>query len=110
MATQVGKYAVIVWLEIESDLEIGKSRFNETKVEFMDDQFDKKFTRDENGRVTYHGMKLQTEGLVQGLVANIHSAHEHGTWDSAEHLRYIIKQLEDRFVKQYDVSEPGKGE
>src|SRR6478609_11792101 len=43
--------------------------------------------------------------LVQGLIGNIHLAHERGWRDSAEHLRWIIAQLEQGFAAVCDVEE-----
>ena len=41
--------------------------------------------------------------LIQGLVANIHMAHEKGFRDSADHLRWIISELEQGFVQVTNV-------
>lgn len=48
---------------------------------------------------TQAGAKALTQCFVQGLVGNIHNAHLKGHWDSAEHLRYIIAELERGFVQ-----------
>lgn len=48
---------------------------------------------------TADGVKVVTQCFVQGLVANIHYAHEKGLRDSAEHLRYIIAELQRGFVE-----------
>ena len=50
-------------------------------------------------------VKPTTQCFVQGLLANLHAAHQHGLWDSADHLRYIIQQLEHGFVKIAKVAE-----
>ena len=52
----------------------------------------------DDGDFSATGVKAITQGLVQGLVTNIHSAHKVGIRDSAEHLRYVIKELERGFV------------
>ena len=44
------------------------------------------------------GSKVVTQVLVQGLIGNIHQSHQKGYRDSAEHLRYIISELEKGFV------------
>lgn len=44
------------------------------------------------------GIKPLTLAFVHGLVGNIHSAHEQGFWDSAEHLRYCIDELTRGFA------------
>jgi len=60
-----------------------------------------------NGLPTVAGTKALTSAFVQGLVGNIHQAHQNGYWDSAEHLRYIISELERGFIQ---VSHVSKGE
>ncbi len=56
------------------------------------------FLRSKSGPPTQGGVKILTQALVQGLAANIHGAHQEGWWDSAEHLRYIIAELERSFA------------
>jgi hypothetical protein len=51
------------------------------------------------------GVKPLTIALTHGLIANIHAAHERGFWDSAEHLRFIINELETGFSRVADVTE-----
>ena len=60
---------------------------------------------DETGLVNKEGSKALSTTLVQGLVANIHMAHEKGFRDSAEHLRWIIAELERGFVAIVDIKE-----
>ena len=54
---------------------------------------------------TKDGIKPLTQCFVQGLVANIHKAHQEGWWDSAEHIRYIIDELQRGFVQVAKVSD-----
>lgn len=61
---------------------------------------------DRRGLPTKTGSHALTQAFVQGLVANIHHAHEKGFRDSAEHLRYIITELERGFI---EVTTPGEG-
>lgn len=56
-----------------------------------------------NGMLTCDGSKIMTNVLTQGLIANIHLAHQEGWRDSAEHLRYVIAELEKGFVAVADV-------
>lgn len=44
------------------------------------------------------GYKAFTQALVQGISANIAKAHEDGVWLEADHLRYVITELERAFV------------
>jgi hypothetical protein len=41
--------------------------------------------------------------LVEALAGNIHTSHQQGHIDSAEHLREIISRLEDLFVSNCTV-------
>jgi hypothetical protein len=50
------------------------------------------------------GLNASTHCFIQGLVSNIHVGHQKGIWDSAEHLRFIIAELERGFVEQFTVS------
>jgi len=59
---------------------------------------DRKMYLDRDDLPTHAGTKMLTQCFVQGLVGNIHNAHEKGFWDSAEHLRYIIAELEKGFI------------
>ncbi len=54
---------------------------------------------------TKDGIKPLTQCFIQGLVGNIHMAHQKGFWNDAEHLRYIISELEKGFVAIANVSE-----
>lgn len=47
---------------------------------------------------TKDGSKVLSNVLVQGLIGNIHSAHQQGFRDSAEHLRWIIEELTRGFA------------
>jgi hypothetical protein len=57
------------------------------------------------GLPTAEGSKIITNAFTQGLIANIHACHEHGFRDSAEHLRYIIDNLQRGFVSQVEVTD-----
>ena len=56
-----------------------------------------------DGKPTKNGSHAITSAFIQGLVGNIHFAHQAGFRDSAEHLRYIISELERGFVRQVEV-------
>ncbi len=51
--------------------------------------------------MTAHAIHPASQCFIFGLIANIMYAHERGYEDSAKHLRYIIKHLEEGFVAQY---------
>lgn len=57
------------------------------------------------GLPTGAGSQVLSNVLIQGLVGNIHMAHEKGFRDSAEHLRWIISELERGFVTVANVEQ-----
>ena len=65
-------------------------------------QVDKKAYINDNGPYTKAGIKTISNVLVQTLLTNLRSAHRNGEWDSAEHLRWIIAELERGFIKLDD--------
>lgn len=56
-----------------------------------------------DGKLTKDGCQFATQAFVQGLLGNLHYAHQAGFRDSAEHLRYIIAELERGFVRPVQV-------
>ena len=91
-------FSVISQVTAVADMKTGRSRIGETKVFLECSKGNAKAWKDKHGVVNERGLKVQTQGLIYGLVANIHFGHQLGTWDSAEHLRYIIKELERGFA------------
>lgn len=67
-------------------------------LEVSDNQ-DKTMFLDKEDLPTKEGIKPLTQCFLQGLVGNIHHAHQNRWWDSAEHIRYIISELERGFVQ-----------
>lgn len=94
------EYVVSSHCIMEVNKEQTASKINEVNVLLTAKAELEKQWKDQDGIVNKDGMKVQTQGLIQGLIANIHFAHQHGLWDSAAHLRYIIDYLEQGFVKQ----------
>lgn len=79
----------------------GSSKSNHVSTDFnlsISKELDEKQYLDPEGLPTEAGSKVLSNVLVQGLVGNIHLAHEKGFRDSAEHLRWIISELERGFV------------
>lgn len=64
----------------------------------VSDELDRSKYISKEGLPTELGSKAITQCFTQGLICNIHAAHETGQWDSAAHLRYIISELERGFV------------
>lgn len=58
----------------------------------------------DEGKMTEIGGEAMTNTLVQGLSAHIHQLHKTGVRNDAEHLRYVIKELEEGFMRHVDVS------
>lgn len=59
---------------------------------------------DAEGLPNQAGYHVLTNVLIQGIIGNIHQSHENGYRDSAEHLRYIISELERGFVEVAEVT------
>lgn len=55
------------------------------------------------GEPTRDGCHALTQAFIQGLLGSLHYAHQAGFRDSAEHLRYIISELERGFVRPVQV-------
>lgn len=68
-------------------------------------ELDKKQYLDKEHLLTQAGSKVLSNVLIQGLVGNIHLAHEKGFRDSAEHLRWIISELERGFIEVANVQQ-----
>ena len=58
---------------------------------------------DEDAQMTLLGTQIASDALVHALASNLHYAHQKKLWDSAHHLRYCIRLLEDLFVNQADI-------
>lgn len=69
---------------------------------------DKKMYINDNGLPTKDGLDVISNAFIQGLVCCIHTQHQNGQRDSAEHLRYIISELERGFVANINVEPNAK--
>jgi len=65
----------------------------------VSEELDREKYFDPDGLPNAAGSKLLTVAFVQGVLGNIHFAHQSGFRDSAEHLRYVIEELEKGFVE-----------
>ena len=76
-----------------------KSKHYETRF-FLDcsPNLDRSHYIDKNNVPTKEGSKALSNVFIQGLIGNIHLANEKGYLNDAEHLRYIISELEKGFV------------
>jgi hypothetical protein len=57
----------------------------------------------EKGVPNENGSQLISSLLMDALAGNIHTAHQFGFQDSAEHFREVISRLEDLFVSNFTV-------
>src|SRR5579875_833357 len=92
------------WIEgiahVTADHQKGAAKSTHKETDFyldVSDNLDKNAYMDKQDILTKTGSQAVTQAFVQGLIGNIHFAHEKGFRDSAEHLRYIISELERGF-------------
>jgi hypothetical protein len=95
-------YGIVVYLEMEQDNKIGKSKVLESNVETVLNENIENQIYNEKGELNEVGLRMQTVGLVHGLIGNIHYGHQKKIWDSAAQLRYIIAMLEKGFAAQLE--------
>ena len=65
---------------------------------------DRKMYFGEDELPTKDGSKALTQTLVQGLVGNIHYAHQRGFRNDVEHMKYIVAELTRGFASVANVS------
>lgn len=81
-----------------------KTKHNSLKFNLkVDANLDRSKYIDEEDLPNKEGSLIVTNILVHGLIGNIHMAHEKGFRDSAEHLRWIIAELERGFASVAEV-------
>lgn len=57
------------------------------------------------GMPTAEGASVITQIFIQGLIANIHACHQKKYRDSADHLRYIMAELQRGFIEVVTIDE-----
>lgn len=80
----------------------GKKTSSHVATDFnlnVSENVDRNHFLDKEDLPTQAGTKALSQCFIQGLIGNVHYAHEKGYWDSAEHLRYIISELERGFIQ-----------
>ena len=60
---------------------------------------DRSFYFDKDDMPNENAAKALTQAFVQGLVGNIHYAHQKDYWNDADHIRYVIEELKKGFVR-----------
>jgi hypothetical protein len=99
-------FTVMVKLNLSHEKNKEHSQHNGTECNLeISENLDSKKYCEENGLPNKEGCKAITETLIQGLVANIHFAHQKNYRDSAEHLRDIIRKIEDGFIQIGEIEE-----
>ncbi len=94
-------FAVVVQVSAEADFENGRSKMISCNVNLLSTSSTVEAGwKHKDGIVTEAGMKVQTVGLIQGLVAQLHFGHQMGLWDKDEHYRYILENLAKGFEAQ----------
>jgi hypothetical protein len=86
----------------------GMTRSKHISTDFnldVSQNLNKKEYLNEKDLPTSKGSQVLTNVLIQGLIGNIHMAHQKGYRDSAEHLRFIIAELERGFIHVANVEE-----
>ena len=59
---------------------------------------------DKEDVLTKQGSEALTQTFIQGLIGNIHFAHQRNYKNDVEHLRYIISELERGFTSIAETS------
>lgn len=87
-------------MKVDHDMITNEVRLIDTQFNLLvDSKIDPRPYTDSDGKLNKDGHNLVTRVLVESLVANIHISHQSETIDSAEHLRHIIAELENGFIR-----------
>lgn len=96
----------IIVLTLETDRDSKKVSLQKTKIALdIPEELDRSAYFDKDDMPTQVGSHTMTTIFIQGLIGNIHASHQKGFRDSAEHLRYIISELERGFVQVGELKE-----
>jgi len=101
------EFSVEVKIKLTTDHTPGEKRSKHVATDFnliVKEPLDHKQYFSEDGMPNLNGSKMITNLFIQGLVGNIHQAHEKGFADSASHLRFIISEPERGFAAPANVS------
>lgn len=97
------KFGASVNLTLEYKEGWNKSKLKSAQLLLrVGDGLERKMYLDNEEMPTKEGTKVLSNALIQGLVGNIHYAHQYGFRDSAEHLRWVISELEKGFVNNVE--------
>lgn len=70
--------------------------------------YDYYFKAPEEGLFRKPAIQVLTQAFVQGLIANVKTAHHADMWKEADHMRYIIDELGKSFATVTDDPVVGK--
>lgn len=91
-------------IELELNNKTNKSKLLATRFNLeCSDNLELSNYVDKEGFVTKYGSKVLSNVLIQALVGNIHMSHQKGIRNDAEHLRWIISELERGFIQNMEV-------
>lgn len=99
--SKIMRYKITGIVTVTADYTPGDHKSTHVCTDFrleVSKHLDQSQYNDKKGLPTKGGSHALTQAFVQGLVGNIHHAHQKGFRDSAEHLRYIISELERGFA------------
>lgn len=102
------RYSITGIVKVTADYSHGDTKSTHVATDFkleVSKHLEQSKYNDRRGLPTKEGAHALTNAFVQGLVGCIHHAHEKGYKDSAEHLRYIISELERGFINVATTSE-----
>ena len=92
-------YAVTVFMKLEYKPGSKKSGLRSVDIDLhAGDNVDESKWRKSDGQLTQEGFKAQTQGLIQGLVAQIHAGEKFGYGKTAKTLRHVMSELERGFA------------
>lgn len=93
-------FTTVSIMTLDHDFDTQTSKLVSTKFQLsVPSTIDQKQYEDQNGQPNKAGAKMISNCLIQALSGNIHTAHQGRHWDSAEHFRWVISELERSFIE-----------
>lgn len=102
-----GEYSFtgIAKVKLKPDVEFTSSTLKSIDLRLeISENLDREKYLDANGLPQNLGIKAVTIALMAGLNANIYTAHHKKEWDSADHLRYVLDNLQRMFVENAEIT------
>lgn len=96
-------FAAYVKMELEHTPGTNRSAVQVVKFTLLPGpEVDKSAYLGANDQPTEDGVRILAALFTHGVLANLHYAHQNGLWDSAEHVRKVLKMIETGFVHQVE--------